>query len=72
MQQYDVVKIQSFRNDRFSSLQPAYQRNPLIGDIGTIVEIYTTPETGFEVECSDPNGITIWLEAMYPEELSPI
>jgi hypothetical protein len=42
----------------------------LVGDVGTILEVYETPELAFEVECSDPgSGITIWLEAIYPEEL---
>lgn len=58
------------RDERFMRASPAYQRHPKVGDVGVILEVYTTPEAAFEVECSDPHtGNTIWLEAMFPEEL---
>lgn len=71
--QYQVVRVQRIRNDRFAQNLPQYKRNPEIGDLGTILEIYTTPESAYEVECSDPKtGETIWLEAMFPEEIESI
>jgi len=70
MKQFDVVKVVAFRDDRFSCASENYERSPAVGDIGTIVEVYLQPEPAFEVECSDRNtGQTIWLAALYPEEL---
>jgi hypothetical protein len=47
-----------------------YERLPEVGDTGTILEICAAPELAFEVECSSSaDGSTVWLEAMYPEEL---
>jgi hypothetical protein len=71
MKQFDVVKVVAFRDDRFSCAAEDYERSPALGDLGTIVEVYSHPEPAFEVECSDRStGQTIWLAAMYPEELS--
>ncbi len=71
--QYDVVRVVTIRNDRFAQSPVFHQRLPLIGDIGTIVEVYTDLEIGYEVECADPStGTTVWLEAMYLEELERV
>jgi len=68
MKQYDVIKLTAIRNDRFKGCAAHWQRAPAIGDIGTILEIY--PDA-FEVECSDStNGSTIWLAALYPDEMT--
>jgi hypothetical protein len=72
MNQYDVVKVVAILDDRFAGNIATFQRNPEIGDTGTILEVYTDPRLAYEVECSDSNGITVWLEAMYPEELDLI
>ena len=69
MKQYDVVKVIGFRDDRFESAKVHFLRRPRIGDIGTIVEVYSKPEVGYEIECCDSAGATIWLEALYPGEL---
>jgi hypothetical protein len=69
MKPYDVVQVIALRDDRFSKASADYERNPCIGDVGTIIEVYSHPEPAFEVECSGSNGNTIWLAAMYPEEL---
>lgn len=67
MKQYDVVRVAAIRGDRFARERPQYQRHPHVGDAGTILEVY---DGAFEVECSEPStGFTIWLEAMYPDEL---
>ena len=68
--QYEMIQVVLIRDNRFSQSMPTFERHPMIGDKGTIVEIYTNPELGYEVECTNPiNGHTIWLEAMYPEEV---
>ncbi len=69
MQPFDVVRVQAIRDDRFADRGPGFERNPQVGDIGTILDTYDNPEFAFEVECSNLNGETIWLEAMYPDEL---
>lgn len=70
MKIYDSVMVVALRDRRFDNSAGAFQRPPQIGDVGAIVEAYAD---AFEVECSDPNnGETIWLEAMYPDEISPI
>lgn len=70
MKQYDTVRVIIIRDRRFDKKAPTYCRNPEVGDLGTILEIYTTPEPAYEVECSySSNGETIWLEVMFPEEI---
>ncbi len=68
--QFQVVRVISIRANRFDG-QPIYDvRHPQVGDIGVVLEIYKQPELGYEVECSDPiTGASIWLNAMYPDEL---
>jgi hypothetical protein len=67
MKQYDVVKVAAIR---FAGEQPQFQRHPQLGDVGTILEVYGD---AFEVECSERStGATIWLEAMYPDELQNV
>jgi hypothetical protein len=69
MQCYDGVEVVAIQNNRFYGTLIRYQRHPHVGDRGAILEVYTIPVPGFEVECSDSQGNTIWLEAMYPDEL---
>ena len=73
LREYEVVRVIAIHDDRFALTLDLDERSPVIGDIGTIVEAYTAPEPAFEVECSDPTtGTTIWLRAMYPEELESV
>ena len=64
--QYDVVRIKALP---LSSQIPNQfdLRMPRIGDIATIIEIYTKP-VGYELECSDQDGITQWMMAFAPGE----
>ena len=67
MKQYAAVRVTTNLDDRFANGPPAFQRHPQVGDVGTIVEVYGN---AFEVECSERDtGVTIWLEAMLPDEL---
>lgn len=68
MKQLDVVKVTAIRGDRFAGEQLFDKRAPMVGDVGTILEVYAD---AYEVECSDSDGSTIWVEAMYPDELGP-
>ncbi|MBD8878859.1 hypothetical protein IHE49_00020 [Rhodanobacter sp. 7MK24] len=70
MKQFDVIRVTSLRDDRFKEVAADWQRAPAIGDVGTILEVYAD---AFEVECSDSsNGYTIWLAAMYPDEITNV
>jgi uncharacterized protein CbrC (UPF0167 family) len=70
MKEYDVVRVVAIRDGRFSGQQPDFRRHPQIGDVGTIVMDHGT---AFEVECCERStGITIWLSAMFPDELQPV
>jgi hypothetical protein len=65
-----VVRVTAIREDRFAGKQAFHSRLPKLGDTGTILEVYASPEPAYEVECSDPrSGATLWLEAMYPDEI---
>lgn len=68
--QYTVVRVAAIRGDRFMG-QPIYEvRHPRVGDVGTVIEVHQLPELSYEVECSDgTTGETLWLSAMYPDEL---
>ena len=67
MKQYDIVRVAAIRGERFAGERPGFRRHPQVGDVGTIVEVYTD---AFEVECCERDtGVTIWLEAMFPDEL---
>ena len=70
MKQYDVVRVAAIRSDRFASQRPQFQRHPHVGDVGTILEVYGD---AFEVECCERStGVTVWLEAMFPDELQSV
>ena len=43
-------------------------RPPQVGDVASVIEIYDNPP-GYELECSDKNGITEWMHAFSPEEI---
>jgi hypothetical protein len=66
MKQFDIVKVAAIRGNRFAGAVIFDKRAPMVGDVGTILEVYAD---AFEVECSDSDGSTIWLTAMYPDEL---
>jgi hypothetical protein len=69
MKAYDIVRVIRIRDDRFNGQRPNFHRHPQVGDIGTIVMDYDHG-TAFEVECcEDGSAVTIWLSAMFPDEL---
>lgn len=66
--QYDVVKLKAWHVDAIKVSDAFNLRPPAIGDVATIIEIYSNPP-GYELECSDGNGITQWLLAFGPEDV---
>lgn len=66
--QYDVVRLMAF-NARQAALNDDFNlRQPAVGDVATIIELYSSPP-GYELECSDADGITQWLIAFRPEDV---
>jgi len=66
--QYSVVKLKKiFRRFDLNDLK-FDKRHPQVGDEATIVEVYESPTLGYELECSDKNGVTEWLVTFSPED----
>ncbi|KAF7783526.1 hypothetical protein PRUB_a3316 [Pseudoalteromonas rubra] len=63
MKQYSVVKIISLNKVFIHSEKSIGSRAPKVGDVGTIVDIYGE---AIDIECSDENGMTVWLELFEP------
>jgi hypothetical protein len=66
--QYDVVKVTQIRRRDAFRPAPFNRRAPQIGDIATILEVYTKPP-GYELECSDEHGITEWLDGFKADDI---
>ncbi|MBC3935470.1 DUF4926 domain-containing protein [Undibacterium sp. CY7W] len=66
--QYDVVKLKKLLAPTVNSYDEFNSRRPLVGDVATIIEVYEEPP-GYELECSDQNGNTVWLIAFRPEDI---
>lgn len=64
------MKVVKIRGDRFTKQHSQFQRYPRVGDIGTILEVYRDL---FKVMCSwQATVFTIWLEAMFSDELQRV
>ncbi len=66
--QYDVVKIIRFLTKNSVQMDVFNKREPRVGDVAAIIEIYTDP-LGYELECCDEQGITEWMIAFGPDEI---
>jgi hypothetical protein len=66
--QYSVVRLKQIKKQFQESELSFGKRAPKIGDVATIVEVYENPRLGYELECTDENGITEWLITFSPEE----
>jgi hypothetical protein len=66
--QYDVVRLLGIRVPIPALYDEFDLRPPVVGDVATIIEIYSTPP-GYELECSDGNGITQWMMAFQPDDV---
>jgi hypothetical protein len=64
--QYSVVRLTKLHKQFNESELTLGKRTPRIGDVATIVEVYEKPVLGYELECSDGNGMTEWLVSFSP------
>ena len=74
LRQYDVVKVtDQFKTRGAGDGWAVSKRAPLVGDVGTIVEVLTKPGFGecYVVECVAQDGSTVWLADFAADELSP-
>jgi hypothetical protein len=67
VKQFDRVRILALRDNQASSLVGS--RSPQVGDIATVVDLYNHP-LGYELECTTPQGKTLWLESFAHDEVS--
>ena len=67
--QYSVVRVKEIRKQFNEDDMAFMKRVPVIGDVATIIEIYEKPTLGYELECSDKNGITEWMVTFAPDEV---
>ncbi|MEI8373441.1 MAG: hypothetical protein WCJ35_11495 [Planctomycetota bacterium] len=65
---YDEVRVVKVLSKAAMERFPQDQRPPQPGDTATILEIYTRPP-GYELECCDDQGMTIWLGGYGPDDL---
>ena len=65
---YDAVRITELRQPIRSNLAEGDIRKPQIGDTAWVIEIYQSPP-GYELECSDKNGVTEWMQAFSADEI---
>jgi len=68
LKQYDTVKLIGLHVPTPLLADAFNLRQPVIGDVAAIVEVYSNP-SGYELECSDRNGITQWLMAFRPDDI---
>jgi hypothetical protein len=65
---YDAVRITELRQPVRYDLGEGDIRKPQVGDVAWVIEIYENPP-GYELECSDKNGITEWMQGFSPDEI---
>ena len=63
---YDAVRIEELR--KAADLSDGDIRQPQVGDVAWVIEIYENPP-GYELECSDKDGTTEWLQGFGAEEI---
>jgi hypothetical protein len=68
--QYDVVTFLKIPPLDETDFLKWNRRLPKAGDIGTIVEIYTDPHLGYEIECCETGSATPeWIHTFNEQEL---
>lgn len=59
MKQYSIVRIKRLKKQFEHSSLSIGTRVPKEGDVATVVDVY---DDAFDLECSDEDGSTAWLE----------
>jgi hypothetical protein len=67
----DVVRITSIGTaERSVDGSPGFVRQPIVGDVGTIV--HKVGPTRFIVECVDGDGMTLWISDFDLDEVQVV
>jgi hypothetical protein len=67
----DVVRITSIGTvERTVDGSPGVVRQPVIGDLGSIVHVLSP--TRFIVECTDSDGLTLWISDFDLDEVQVV
>ena len=66
--EYDCVKITAIRKPIDTADDGISRRNPVVGDIATVVMVYTDPP-GYELECCDTDGVPWYLISVAIDDL---
>jgi hypothetical protein len=66
--QYDCVTIVALKKTATFTSDLFNFRQPQVGDVATIVEIYTNPK-GYELECCNDKGLAEWLCSFDPKNI---
>ena len=64
---YSVVKIKTQHKSFSAENISMGGGEPKEGDLATIIEAYESPSLGYELECSNDNGVIEWLAAFSRE-----
>lgn len=68
IKQYDVVRVIDIRGKGAQGLFGS--RSPRVGDVACVVEVYTHPRDGYELECVSSAGETEWLASFAVEDVT--
>ena len=69
-EQYDVVRINRIlKMPKEGVWKDVSCTVPKVGDVATIIEIYTDPIVGYELECSGSDGTTNWIATFNPKDI---
>ena len=66
--QYSVVKLKELNRVFCKEDSTIGDSLPEVGEEAAIVEVYTEPTIGYELECVSENGDTSWLVTFSPED----
>jgi hypothetical protein len=75
LRQYELVRVvRLLRPPEHYNGWGVNERAPTVGDTGWLIEILEAPDgdVAYVVECSGPDGDTIWLDDLLAEELEPV
>ena len=75
VKQYEQARVrQLIRSTETYNGWRVNTRAPQVGDVGTVVDILSAPglPDNYVVECSAPDGRTLWLGDFTAEELEPL
>lgn len=65
---FDLVRILRISRPGHTPSISTWQREPRVGDVAVILDVYESP-AGYELECTDDTGRTLWVEPFRLDEI---